>query len=150
MPTTRSRWRPPRISSRSRHSRRRLPTQRSACARARGARTGALITLIPSERKTSSKSRVNLLSRSPIRNRGSTPSSASCISRFCALLGHPPAVRVRRDPGEMHATGRELDDEQHVEALQEQRVDGEEVALEDARRLLAQELCPARLKPHWR
>src|ERR671934_1714062 len=38
----------------------------------------------------------------------------------------------------MHATGRELDEEQDVEALQEERLDGEEIALEDARRLLAQ------------
>jgi hypothetical protein len=43
-------------------------TQRSACARARGARTGALITRIPSERKTSSKLAVNLLSLSRIKN----------------------------------------------------------------------------------
>src|SRR6266487_1404100 len=37
-------------------------------------------------------------------------------------------------------------EEQHVEALQEERVDGEEVALEDARRLLAKKLRPARLQ----
>jgi hypothetical protein len=35
----------------------------------RGARTGALITRMPSKRKTPSKSRVNLLSRSRIRKR---------------------------------------------------------------------------------
>jgi hypothetical protein len=58
----------PTIKIRSRHSQRTLPTQRSACARAIGARTGALITRIPSERKTSSKARVNLLSRSRMRN----------------------------------------------------------------------------------
>lgn len=52
------------------------------------------------------------------------------------LLGHPPAVRVRRDPGEVNTTGRELDEEQSVEPLEEQRVDREEVALENARRLL--------------
>jgi hypothetical protein len=40
------------IRIRSRHSRRTLPTQRSACAFARGAAIGARITLIPSERKT--------------------------------------------------------------------------------------------------
>src|SRR5215211_1058483 len=51
------------------------------------------------------------------------------------LLGHPAAVRVGRDPGQVDAPSRQLDEEQNVEALQEQRVDGEEVALEDARRL---------------
>src|SRR6266545_1130474 len=86
-----SRWRRPRISSRSRHSRRRLETQRSACARARGARTGALITRMPSARKTWSKSRVNLLSRSRIRNRGCTPSSSSRINRLRAAQPAAPA-----------------------------------------------------------
>src|SRR5919204_3372084 len=47
----------------------------------------------------------------------------------------------------MHATGRELDEEQDVEALQEERVDGEEIALEDARRLLAQKLRPTDFLP---
>lgn len=49
--------------------RRRLSTQRSAWARARGARTGALITRMSSERNTSSKLVVNLLSLSRIRKR---------------------------------------------------------------------------------
>ena len=32
--------------------------------------------------------------------------------QVACLLGHPPPVRVRRDPGEMDATGREFDEEQ--------------------------------------
>src|SRR6266540_520522 len=51
------------------------------------------------------------------------------------LLSNPAAVGVGRDPGEVDAAGPELDEEQNVEALQEERVDREEVALEDARRL---------------
>src|SRR5919198_2410155 len=47
----------------------------------------------------------------------------------------------------MHAAGREFDEKQDIEALQEERVDGEEVALENARRLLAQELGPTCLEP---
>src|SRR5438067_1681965 len=62
------------------------------------------------------------------------------------LLSHPPAIRVRRDPREPHATGRQFDEEQDVKPLQEQRVDGEEVALEDTRRLRSQKLGPARLE----
>jgi hypothetical protein len=62
------------------------------------------------------------------------------------LLAHPAAVGVSRDPGQMNAAARQLDEEQHIEALQEQGVDGEEVALEDARRLLAKKLRPARLE----
>ena len=75
---------------RSRHSRRALPTQRSACAFARGAAIGALISLSPSERKTTSKAAVNLLSRSRIRIR--------CL---CFLLGerHRQVARLLDDPG---------------------------------------------------
>src|SRR4051794_32470977 len=62
------------------------------------------------------------------------------------LLGYPAAVRVGGDPGEAHAAGRELDEEQDVEALQEQGIDAEEIALEDARRLLSEEPGPARLQ----
>jgi hypothetical protein len=38
-------------------------------------------------------------------------------------------------PGEVDAPARKLDEEQDVEALEEHCVDGEEVALDDARRL---------------
>jgi hypothetical protein len=47
----------------------------------------------------------------------------------------------------LDAAGRHLDEEEHVEALQEERVDGEEVALEDARRLLTEEVGPGPLEP---
>src|SRR6266545_2926862 len=63
------------------------------------------------------------------------------------LLGHPAAIRIGRDPGEVDAPGRKLDEEQRVEALQEERVDGKEVTLQDARRLSPQELPPALLEP---
>jgi hypothetical protein len=46
------------MSSRSRHSRRRLPNQRSIIAFARGARTGVRRIRTPSERNTSSKGAV--------------------------------------------------------------------------------------------
>ncbi len=52
------------------------------------------------------------------------------------LLSYPPTVGVRRDPGQVNAASRELNEEQNIEPLQEQRVDREEIALEDARRLL--------------
>src|SRR5206468_4251392 len=63
------------------------------------------------------------------------------------LLRHPAAVRVGRDPGQVDTPGRKLDEEQHIEALQEERVDGEEVALQDARRLSPQKLAPVLLEP---
>jgi hypothetical protein len=59
--------RSPRISIRSRSSRRRVPARRSQIAFARGDRTGVLITRVPLPAKTSSNAAVNLLSRSRIR-----------------------------------------------------------------------------------
>src|SRR4029450_2327350 len=73
--------------------------QRSAGAFARGARTGVRITRIPSERNTSSKLRVNLLSRSRTRNRTGCSCSASVITglracgvpqRSCGFAVTPP------------------------------------------------------------
>ena len=81
------------------------------------------------------------------RNRGRDAFVVELHQQVARLLGHPAAVRVGRDPGEVDAAGRELDEEQDVEPLQEERVDGEEVALENARRLLAEKLGPARLEP---
>ena len=60
--------------------------------RAFGAWSGALITRMPCVRKTSSKSRVNLLSRSRIRYRGRTSWSSSYMSRFRACWAtHSPS-----------------------------------------------------------
>src|SRR6266542_3693808 len=59
------------------------------------------------------------------------------------LLRDPGAVRVRGHAGQMHATTLELDEEEHVQASQPERLDREEVTLEDPGRLLAQERPPA-------
>jgi hypothetical protein len=65
--------------------------------------------------------------------------------QVACLLGHPRPIRVRRDPSEVDTPGRELDKEQDIKPLEEERVDGEEIAFEDARRLLAQKVSPARV-----
>src|SRR5436190_16303088 len=68
--------------------------------------------------------------------------------RLHACWGYPAAVRVGRDPGQVDAPRRQLDEKQHVEALQEQRIDGEKVAFQDARRLLTKnsaQFCSSRL-----
>jgi hypothetical protein len=57
---------------------------RSACAFARGARTGVRMTRMPSERNTSSKLGVNLLSRSRTRKHSGCSRSASVITRLRA------------------------------------------------------------------
>jgi hypothetical protein len=60
------------------------------------------------------------------------------------LLGHPGAARIRGAASEMDAAASEFEEEEHVEAAQRQRLDGEKVAGEHAGRLLTQELPPAR------
>jgi hypothetical protein len=58
----------PTINSRARHSARTVRIQRSAEALALGACTGVISTSAPSDRNTSSKARVNVASRSRMRN----------------------------------------------------------------------------------
>jgi hypothetical protein len=49
-------------------------------------------------------------------------------AQVAGLLDNPRSSRVSRDPRHVHPAGVELDEEQHVEPLQQHRVDGEEVA----------------------
>src|SRR5204863_5746267 len=60
------------------------------------------------------------------------------------LLRHPLPSRVPRAAGNPDATARMRDEEEHIEATQQDRLDGEEVTSDDARRLRPQELAPAR------
>jgi hypothetical protein len=59
------------------------------------------------------------------------------------LLDDPGRVRIAGAAGEMHPTGRKLDEEQDVHDAAPQRVSGEEVAGQNGGRLGAQELRPA-------
>src|SRR6266545_6845924 len=52
-------------------------------------------------------------------------------------------VGMGGDAGEIHTTPGQLDEKEHIEPAQPDRLDREEVTLEDCRRLLAQELPPA-------
>src|SRR5436190_8921463 len=60
------------------------------------------------------------------------------------LLADPGAAGVGGAAREMDAAAFELDEEEDVEAAQRDRLDGEEIASEHARGLLAQELLTAR------
>ena len=57
-------------------------------------------------------------------------------------LRSPHAGRIRGYAGAVHAAGLEFDEEQHVVATQQHRIDGEEVTRHDPCRLAAQERCP--------
>src|SRR5436190_8739304 len=50
------------------------------------------------------------------------------------LLRHPLPSRVPRAAGNPDATARMRDEEEHIEATQQDRLDGEEVTSDDARR----------------
>ena len=141
--STRSRWRRLMISSQSRHSARAVPTKRSAIAFAFGARTGALTVSIPSLAKRASKSRLNLLSRSRIRKR-STLVAPRAPRELPGRLEDPGAGRVGCAAGEVDATAAKLDEDEHVQPLQRDRLDGEEVDCEHALCLCPQEGSPGR------
>src|ERR1019366_6091241 len=59
-------------------------------------------------------------------------------------LSHPSPNRVSRDPEDVDHATLDLDYEEHVEPLEPDGIDGEEVRCEDACRLGAEELGPAR------
>ena len=94
----------PKMITRSKHSRRMVPTKRSAMPFARGARTGVLTILTSSAAKTASKEAVNFMSRSRIRNLAAAAYSPSSIEMLRAVwvtqsvtgLAVTPAIRTRR------------------------------------------------------
>src|SRR6266540_6287806 len=99
------------------------------------------MTRAPSERNTSSKAALNFASRSWMRNRAGRGRSARIIFRL-RLLDDPGAVGITRRAAQMHAPALELDEEQDIDPSKGQRLDGEEVTCNEARRLLAQECAP--------
>src|ERR671938_1200818 len=61
---------------------------------------------------------------------------------LAGLLANPAAAWVCRAASEMHAAAAELDEEEHVQPLQPEGLDREEVDREHALRLRAQEVSP--------
>ena len=137
-----SRWRRLRISIRSSSSRRRVPIQRSVIAFAWGARIGVRRMWMPSLANTASKTVVNLVSRSRIKEGEGRCAVVEVGQEIARLLGDPGSVRVRRGAQEVDAAGGVLGDEQHVEPVQQHRVDAEEVGGEDAVCLGGEDLSP--------
>jgi hypothetical protein len=112
------------MSIRSVHSRRTVPTQRSANELALGAWGGVLITSIPS----ASKAAVNFVSRSRSRNRKLVTRWSRSISRFRACCATQAPVGCAVTPTTCTLPCGDLHEEQHVDPLEEHRIDGEEVA----------------------
>jgi hypothetical protein len=96
---------------------------------------------------TASKTPVNLLSRSRMKNLNRSRAVAEIHQQVACLLGDPGSGWVRGDTQQVHAAGGMLDDEQNVEPVPQQRVDAQEVRGENAVCLGAQEfgqLAPSR------
>jgi hypothetical protein len=74
----------------------------------------------------------------------SHPFEHSGEAEVARLLGHPGAGRVGRAARQVDAAAFELDEEQDVKATERDRLDGEEIAREHARGLLAEEVSPVR------
>jgi len=71
-------------------------------------------------------------------------------AEVAGLLGDPGAGWIRCTAGDMDAACCEFDEEEDVVAAQAERLDGEEVAGDDAGRLLAEELLPTEPDPSRR
>jgi hypothetical protein len=71
-------------------------------------------------------------------------------AEVASLLNDPGSGRVRCATGEVDTPAAKLDEEEHVEAAQPDRLDGEEVAGEHARGLLSKERGPTQLGAPWR
>src|SRR6266542_1579749 len=134
------------IRSQSRQSRRTVPTQRSANAFAFGARNGVRMISTPSLWKTSSKARLNFALRSWIRKRIGLGRSESDQANW-RLLRCPAPIRVGGAAGEVPRPRSELEEEEHVQASEPERLNGEEVAGEHRLGMRTQELTPAEPSP---
>ena len=133
----------------SRHSRRTVPTNRSAYAFARGAWIGVLTIRMPVEVNTASNAIVNLASRSRIKNRNFHDPVLQVHQQVPGLLGNPVTGRVRRHTQDVHPAGVDLDHEEDVDAAQQHGVNVEETARQKPGRLASQNLPPAAAVAAW-
>jgi hypothetical protein len=88
----------------SRHSRRRVPIQRSSIALTLGARTGVLMLRMSALMNTASRAAANLLSRSRIRNRDLTHRRDHRTPHRC--VGDQQARDLLMDPASRPRSGR--------------------------------------------
>ena len=63
------------------------------------------------------------------------------------MLRDPLLVRMRRAAGEVHAPTADFDEEQYVQPLEPDRVDGKEIHSDEASRLRLKELTPRGTRP---
>src|SRR5450759_2514427 len=101
----------------SRHSALIVSITRSAWALAFGARNGARMTCIPSERSTVSNAPLNFASRSRMRNRMAGERPSRSITRFRACSGDPGRVGVRSGRAQVDPPAPELDEHEDLSLI---------------------------------
>jgi|GEM_PF-6792596 len=122
---------------RSRHSRRSVPITRSQTAFARGARTGVLM---PWAANTASKDAVNLVSPIPEEELDRASLLGKLHAEVAGLMCHPVGDRLGGHTGDPHEARVVVDEDEHLQPPEKHRVDGQEVAREQARGLRSEEL----------
>ena len=98
------------------------------------------MTRAPIDLITSSKGAVNFESRSRIKNVTTRPFVLKPGCEVPRLLGDPGPDRMCRDARQEDLATLEVDEEQHVEAVERDRADVEEVTSEHACSLCSKEL----------
>jgi hypothetical protein len=93
-----------------------------------GVRGGVFSTVMPTAANTSSKTVVNLASRSRMRKRNDPCPLAEVDQDIAGLLNSPCAGRMGGHAKDMNVSRADLHHEQHVQALEKDRVNMEEVA----------------------
>src|SRR5215217_6459347 len=106
-----SRWRRFRIRSQSRHSRRAVPTKRSAIAFAFGARTGVVTTPDAFAREDGVEAARELTVSVADQEAEMRRRLVECRGELAGLLGDPGAGGVGGDAGEVDAAAAHLDEE---------------------------------------
>jgi hypothetical protein len=132
------------------HSRRAVPTRRSAYEFARGACGGVSITSAPASARTASNAPVYLASRSRISNRERPARLLQVRHEVARALRHPRPAWVPGHPQDMDAASGDLEAEEPLHLPQPHRVHGEEVHRQNPRSLSTQERRPGLLRPSRR
>src|SRR5258708_13370374 len=137
----------PRISTRSRSSRRRVPTRRSQVAFMRGAWTAVHRILAPVAWKTASKERVKFDPRVADQELDVFEPLAEAEGEVAGLLHRPLAGGVCGDAAEVHPASAMPGEHQDVQSVQQHGARLQEVDREDPAGLACQQLPPTPPRP---
>jgi len=130
------------MRNRSRHSRRMVPTNRSAIAFVRGTLMGVLMIRIPFIAEDGVEGGGELRVAISNEELDRCCPFRQVVAKVAGLLGDPARDRIGRHPCEVDPTGVVVDEEQHVEPPEQHSIDAEEVTGDQALGLGPEELSP--------